>query len=257
MDGPAGRILIVKAGTTFPSIRDSWGDFEDWIVDGMGVSSDRVSIVSACGGEDLPEVDSAPGIVITGSHAAVFDDEPWVARLAVWVRRAVERRVPLLGICFGHQILAHAMGGQVADHPRGPEMGTASISVTGDGREDPLVSCLPDRFDAFETHDQTIVRPPDGAVTLAANDHDPRQAIRIGDRAWGVQFHPEFTVEITRAYIDECADELLDRGMDPEALKASVVDAPESRRILPRFVELIRDEGRRKRRTEAPPGGSL
>ncbi len=122
-------ILIIKTGSTYPSLAKHKGDFEDWILAGLGIDPARAQIVDVTRGAALPEPAALSGVVITGSHAMVTEKRPWSERAAVWLKGAVEAQTPVLGICYGHQLLAHAFGGQVADNPRGRDIGTVEFTL--------------------------------------------------------------------------------------------------------------------------------
>lgn len=114
-----GQILIVKVGSTLPSLLSKRRDFERWILSGMQVHSGRAVIADVCDGAPLPGYDEMSGVVITGSHAMVTEHQDWSERAATWLPGAVERGVPTLGVCYGHQLLAYALGGEVFEtHPK-------------------------------------------------------------------------------------------------------------------------------------------
>jgi GMP synthase (glutamine-hydrolysing) len=163
---------------------------------------------------------------------------PWSEQAAEWLREAVSARVPVLGICYGHQLLAYAHGGRVGDNPRGREYGTVQVALDGEAARDRLLGGMPARFPAQEGHTQSVLSLPRGAVRLASNPWDPHQAFRLGDRAWGVQFHPEFDADIMREYLGHVGETLSAEGQDPQALSVSVRDDPAGPAILRRFVEL-------------------
>jgi GMP synthase (glutamine-hydrolysing) len=186
----------------------------------------------------LPPFDQLAGAVVMGSHAMVSDREDWSERTAYWVREVVQRGIPFLGICYGHQLLAHAMGGIVGFHPQGPEIGTRSIRLTPAAASDPLFSALPTAFLGHTTHSQSVLRLPLGTTVLARNDHEPHHGIRIGQRAWGVQFHPEFDGQIMGEYVGAQADRLRSLGIDPETERAAIRPTPESAQVLLRFAAI-------------------
>src|SRR5690606_3240352 len=144
------------------------------------------------------------------------------------------------GIGYGHQLLAHALGGQVGDNPNGREMGTVAIDLLPDAASDPLFAGLPARFPAQATHLQSVLRAPEGATVLARSVHDACHAFRWGDAAWGVQFHPEFGTVHMRGYVHARADALLREGLDPGRVAAGVSAAPQARNVLRRFVRHAR-----------------
>jgi GMP synthase (glutamine-hydrolysing) len=232
------KLLIVKTGETLPALRRRCGDFQDWILSGMGVTADDVMVSDVRDGSRLPEYARVRGVVITGSHDSVTEQSDWSERTAGWLPGAVERGIPLLGICYGHQLLAHALGGQVGDNPNGREFGTLEIELTEATGEDELL----DLFNPLKVqlcHTQAVLKLPDGATRLASSRMDPNQAFRVADRAWGVQFHPEFDAEITRTYIQHYRQELIAEGQDVDGLLAACHDTAWGHMILKRFAAIV------------------
>ncbi len=237
------RLVILKVGTTYPAIAKAHGDFDAWIRTGLGLGEQDVAVVDAEHGDALPPVTVCAGVVITGSHAMVTDDLPWSLAVEAWIPAVLRTHVPLLGICYGHQLLARSMGGHVGFHPEGKEAGTVEIHLGEAGREDALFGSFPRRFRAYVAHAQTVLRLPPGAVLLAGNAHEPHHAFRLGDRAWGVQFHPEFDTAIMRAYIRTEARALESEGYDVPALLKGVEPTPVAARVLARFAQIVKDSG--------------
>jgi GMP synthase (glutamine-hydrolysing) len=229
-------ILIVKTGGTYPDMAARFGDFEDWFVERLDRSAAAIETVSPYCGEALPPAASFGGIVITGSHDMVTDKHPWSEQTAGWVKEAVDAGIPLLGVCYGHQLLAHAMGGVVGDTPGGKEFGTVSLRLTEQARLDPLFGHLegPSLL-VHACHSQSVLDLPAGATLLASSDMDPHHAFSIGRRAWGVQFHPEFDGRILRHYIARFSAELSRQGNDVDRLLAAIRETPESEALLRRF----------------------
>lgn len=192
MPSPTPRpILIARTGGTFPALRERLGDFEDWVQAGLACTAAPVLTVDAAQGESMPDPDAVSGVVVTGSHAMVTDRAPWSETLGGWLARAVAAQTPVLGICYGHQLLAHALGGEVADHPGGWEIGTVEVHTAPDAAGgDALFAGLPGAFGAQVVHRQSVRRLPAGAVRLAGNAFEPHQAFRIGQCAWGCSSIP-------------------------------------------------------------------
>jgi len=226
------RFLIVQTGSALPTLARRHGDFPDWFRRGLGLARGEIETVRVDIGERLPDPHRFLGAVITGSPAMVSDRLEWSERTAGWLRAALDAELPLLGVCYGHQLLAHALGGRVGDHPRGREVGT--VEVQRCGAEDALFGTLPPRFRAHVTHRQSVLELPPGAVVLARSAHEPHQAVRYAPGAWGLQFHPEFSTEVLRGYLQRpvevdvnCAgDCCADRRASP---------APFARALLRRF----------------------
>ena len=234
-------LLIVKSGRTLPELARRRGDYEDWISAGMGLDPARLRIAHVYENAPLPEPDAFAGVVVTGSSAMVSHREPWSERTADWLAGAVRAGTPVLGICYGHQLLAHGLGGRVGQNPRGREIGTVEVTLSGAARGDPLFEQLPGRLRVQATHVEAVLELPLGARLLASNDGDPHQAFAVGDSAWGVQFHPEFDADVVRAYLTARRDLLLAEGLDPESLRRAASDSPHGAALLRRFARLLRD----------------
>ena len=233
------RVLVVKTGSTLPGIRARRGDFESWIARGMGLAPDEVSVLDVTEGAKLPDPVEPTGIVVTGSSAMVSAREPWSERTGAWLADAVRAGTPVLGICYGHQLLAHGLGGRVGRNPRGREIGTVQLRLSPEARRDALLGGLPEAAHAHATHVESVLELPPGATRLAATDADPNQAFAAGPRAWGVQFHPEFDADVMRGYLESRRGVLRDEGLDADRLLALVRETPEAASLLRRFAALL------------------
>jgi GMP synthase (glutamine-hydrolysing) len=233
------RVIVVKTGSTLPGIRARRGDFESWIVQGLGLPSSQAEVVAVAEGAPLPDPGAPAGIVVTGSSAMVSAREPWSERASAWLASAVRAGTPVLGICYGHQLLAHGLGGRVGPNPRGREIGTIRVRVAPEARQDALLGALPPLTFAHATHLEAVLELPPGARRLAESDVDPNQAFAIGTRAWGVQFHPEFDADVMRGYLEGRRALLRDEGLDADRLLAEVREAPEAAALLRRFAALL------------------
>jgi GMP synthase (glutamine-hydrolysing) len=231
--------LILETGTPLPRLRRH-GSFSHWIRVAAGLAARDTVVCRVSSDEPLPETSGWSGVLVTGSGAMVTERLAWSESSAAWLRRAGDEGLPMFGICYGHQLLAHAFGGTVADNPAGREMGTAALQLHPQAQSDPLFAGLPERFHAQTTHLQTVLQPPPGATVLARSERDGCQAFRIGERIWGVQFHPEFSSGMMRGYIHGRAETLRAEGTDPHGLHRAVRPTPTARRVLSRFVRLAR-----------------
>jgi len=233
------RLYIIKTGTTFPATLAQLGDFDTWTREGLGGTTTEIGIVDAENGAKLPPAGDCAGVVITGAHPMVTDDLPWSIAIEQWLPSLLAAETPIFGICYGHQLLARAVGGTVGYHPRGKEIGTVVVSCLPEAEHDSLFRGLPASFLAHVTHAQTVLTLPPGAIRLAANGYEPNHAFRIGRCAWGVQFHPEYTADIMRAYIREQAGELAAAGMETEWLLQAVAPTPAAGGLLRTFAGLV------------------
>ena len=231
-------LLILQPGEKLPALAKCPGDFADWARKGMNVDAANTRVIYPHRDETLPELANARAVVVTGSSAMVTDRAPWVDRCAAWLREATSARLPVLGICFGHQLLAHALGGKVRDNPRGTEVGTLPVRLSAEGVRNPLFNGVPAEVHLHLSHRQTVSLLPPNAVRLANSDLDANQAFVVGNNAWGVQFHPEFNATIVAAYLSYHGAELRARGGDPTVLGHSIQDSRYGRTILGNFATL-------------------
>ncbi len=145
--------------------------------------------------------------------------------------------VSMFGVCYGHQLMAHALGGRVDYHPRGREVGCQRIRLSSEAANDALLAGSPQTFEAHLMHEQSIVKLPPHAQVLASSAHDAYQIVRYGPNAVSTQFHPEFTPGITEACIRRRADALSEEGLNVDELIGNLRDTQEARDLLTRFVE--------------------
>lgn len=235
-------IPILVCGHTVPPLVPVRGDFPHWFRDGLGLDEEGAPAIDLPAGDALPPLERCGGLVVTGSPAMATDGAPWSLAAEDFLRTAHERGVPILGVCYGHQLLARALGGAADWNPNGREIGTIEARLTDEGHTDRLFGSLGSPLVMQASHSQSVNALPPGAIRLAFNDHDPNQAFRMGERSWGMQFHPEFDAEIIRGYIDHRADDLRDEGLDPAALIAATRDDPRGARLLRSFRDLVASE---------------
>jgi GMP synthase (glutamine-hydrolysing) len=233
------KLYIIKAGTTFSSTLETLGDFEDWITAALGENSLPVEVIDAVQGASLPVPSDCGGVIVTGSHAMVTDDLPWSLNIESWIPKLVDACVPFLGICYGHQLLGRAMGGEVGYHPLGSEVGTVDIVLASAADGDPLFNGIPACFSAHATHAQSVLSLPSEAFCLASSRHDQHHAFRVGSFAWGVQFHPEYSAAIMQGYITAQTESLGKKGRNVESLLNEVSETPFARMVLTNFAALV------------------
>lgn len=236
----ARPLLVLKAGSTVPSVLARRGDFEGWFLRGLGWDASEAQVASVHLGDPLPDPDAISGVVVTGSAAMVTDEADWSVATERWLARAIEADVPILAVCYGHHLLARALGGAAGWNPQGREIGTVQVELEAAAATDPLFAGLPAQLRVQETHSQSVLELPPGARHLAGNAHDDFQAFAVGEHAWSVQFHPEFDADIVRGYLSERRGEIAAEGLDVDALTAGVTDTPEAASLLGRFGALVR-----------------
>lgn len=230
--------LIILTGHAPETTRHRLGDFDQWFRAGIDLPSACVRSVDAIGGENLPDATAISGAIISGSASMVTDRLDWSERLAGWIRTAMDARTPLLGVCYGHQLMAHALGGRVGELPSGREMGTCDIELLEGADHDALTHALPRHFAAQTSHRQCVLEIPPGATVLARSRLDPHHILRYAPHAWSTQLHPEFSVEALRGFIQMRADTLRNEGRDVASMLGTLRDTPDARALLPRFARL-------------------
>ena len=235
------KIALIKVGKTFDFILARQGDFEDWVISGMGVGRAECSIIDVCNGDPLPACREVSGIVITGSHEMITEHRDWSEQTAGWLPEAVAGNIPILGICYGHHMLAYAMGGEVGDNPRGREFGVVEVNLTPQSKGDILLGGLPPSLNLYACHSQSVLMLPPKALLLASSKMDPYHAFVLGKCAWGFQFHPELNASIAIEYIKTYREELKAEGQDPDALIGKCVETPWGKRLFRSFARVFRE----------------
>ena len=219
------------------------GAFED-VLAAAGASIHRVELDE---GEPLPPWQDFVAIVAMGGPMSVNDDAelPWLTAEKRAIAEAVRAGAPYWGSCLGVQLLAASLGARVYPGPQ-PEVGVLPVTLTDEGRSDPVFAGLPDEFPTLQWHGDTFDLP-EGATVLASSPAYPNQAFRVGDAAYGVQFHVEVTEAMAREWAQvpayaEYADRVLgDGGIDRlmsdfDASRERMLDV--GRRMFERWVEI-------------------
>jgi GMP synthase (glutamine-hydrolysing) len=177
-------------------------------------------------------------------HADHEADHPWLRKEKAVLRDLIDRRVPLLGMCLGCQLVAEAAGG-AARRAAAPEIGWHSVELTPEAADDPLLSGLPPRFEAFQWHSYEAAPPP-GATALARSPIC-LQAYRLDGPAWGIQFHAEVSAGDADYWIDDYRSDpdAVRIGLDPDAFRRQTRNLigpwnEVGRALCGRFVDAIR-----------------
>jgi GMP synthase (glutamine-hydrolysing) len=228
-------VLIIRTGRAPDPIRARYGDFPHWFRLGAELAPERIRVIDVAAGETLPPPAEVAGAWITGSAAMVTERAAWSERTAGWIRDAMDAELPLFGVCYGHQLMAHALGGRVDYLPGGREIGTVPIHVAEQAAQDPLAAALPSLFRAHTTHEQSVLEIPKGTTVLAGSARDPHHLLRYGKNAVSVQFHPEFNADVMRAYIRRKRSDMHREGFDPHHTFRQVAATPIARRFLRHF----------------------
>jgi GMP synthase (glutamine-hydrolysing) len=228
-------IVILRAGDPAPPVAERRGQFHEWIARVLGdLWPHGYRVVDVRTDEPLPAPHEGAAFVMTGSSSSVTERAPWMLRAEAHLRALVAARAPYFGICFGHQMLAQALGGHVDKNPLGREIGTVRVRRLA---EDAIFEGVPPEIDVNATHVDSVIRLPEGARVLASSRLEPRQAFAVGEHARAVQFHPEFDGDVMRGYVRARAHLIAAEGGDAEGIHARSGETPHGEEILRNFVK--------------------
>ncbi|AUL19671.1 GMP synthase [Bordetella holmesii] len=229
-------ILILHTGDPDAGLASHHGSYAEMIRRAAGLARSEVHVVAVHEGQSPEAPSRYRAALITGSPAMVTDHEDWSEACALWLRSAAEAGLPMFGICYGHQLLAHALGGRVDYNPAGRELGTHEITLSAAAQDDPVTAGLPQRLPAQMMHAQSVITPPGGSIVLASSPMDAHQMLRLRPGVYSTQFHPEFQADFVRDHILHHGDAYAREGLDTAALSAGVSATPQACGLLARFV---------------------
>jgi len=211
-----------------------------------GIAWDAVELDE---GEDVPDFAGYDALLVMGGPMDTWQEaeNPWLVGEKQAIRRWVEAGRPYLGLCLGHQLLAASLGGEVG--PGRKEIGVLDVELTAAGAADPLFAGLPRRFPALQWHGAEVKKAPPGATVLASSPLCAVQSLKVGERAWGMQFHVECTADTVPEWgaipTYACAlEETLGKGaldgLRADAAKAMPQFNAAARRIYDNFIAAVR-----------------
>jgi GMP synthase-like glutamine amidotransferase len=238
------------------------GALAEWLpAAGLDLDTHRVDVA---GPPPRTMPDGYDALVVMGGAMGVPDADtthPWLHDEMALIRAAVAGGVPVLGVCLGAQLLAAACGGTVAKGRLGPELGLCRVHLTDAAATDPLLYDLSPIVDVVQWHWDEVVALPPGAVHLAASPAYPHQAFRVGERAWGLQFHPEARPSMVRRWAEQDAAGVTAAGEDPATIADAAAAAwDENVRtwapVAARFAAVVQERApAASKQTSDTPGG--
>jgi len=243
------RVCLYIVGAPPPDVESEFGTYIPWFKS-LTAEADLYPWDGTTG-DIPPNLDSFDGFIVTGSPSSLVEPEPWMQGGLDITTYAMEDDKPLLGVCFGHQLIGKALGYPVIENPKGWEIGTYEIKICEEEISDPLFSNLETSFavnlshrDVVHLENETIA--PNGMKVgiLARSPKTQAQIIAVKENIRGVQFHPEFNGAITRAYIQCRSDKINADAIKREVISdkceyllKKTVDAPASVQIFQNFIQ--------------------
>ncbi len=238
------RALVLEHSPSDPP-----GRLGAWLSD-AGLALD---VVRPWSGDPLPaDLSAVDALVVLGGPQQAYDDTsaPWLRATKELLAGAVRERVPVLAVCLGAQLLAEATGGTVEPGEAGPELGARLVGKRDVAGADPLVWDTPMTWVVVQWHEDAVTELPPAATLLASSPRYPHQAFRVGDRAWGFQFHVEPTAETVRGWAHG-SPHLPDPEVRDALVERTLAELPEVedlwRPVAERFTAVVRGEDPRPR----------
>ena len=233
-----GRLLVIQhEDSCAPAWFGEW-----WTQEGLGYDA-----LLAHRGEPVPaSLGSYDGLVVLGGEMGANDDADfsWLTPTKTLIRDAVGSGAAFLGICLGHQLAAVALGGEVVRNPHGHARGLTPVGFTAAGATDPLLAAVRPGALAVQWNGDIVSRLPESAVELATSPDGTVQAARFGERAWGVQFHPEASPDVFDSWTLGKPSAAAPGAVDVPAVAAAIRRAEPTLRtdwrpLAVRFAEIV------------------
>ncbi|PKQ77521.1 glutamine amidotransferase-related protein [Aeromonas sobria] len=196
------RLGILDCDRLDPDLADRFGPvYSEMFIRGFAALAPELEfrVWSALDGELPEDLHECDAWLITGSRHDAYSDIPWIQALRAWIRQAHDADVKLAGVCFGHQVIAQALGGEVVKSTKGWGLGVAVHPMLADA---PWMAPARDQIRILASHQDQVALLPPGATRLAGNDFCPNFMFLQGDHIVAIQGHPEFSVEYNRALIE-------------------------------------------------------
>ena len=235
-------IAIIQTGETLPCILEQQGDFDTWFINAMEIDNSQSKTFRVFEKIEFPKPENLAGIIITGSASMVTQELEWSEKTIKWLRGLLHKDIPVLGVCYGHQLLAKALGGTVDWNPLGREIGQIRLHLTPQAKNDNLFKNLiigeSSSLDFYATHLQSVTKLPDEVSLLGSTSLDPYHCFRYKKNIWGLQFHPEFSPVVIQKYIQARSDDMISEGLYPNTQLQLINNHTSGSSLLKRFKDI-------------------
>jgi len=201
------HIGLIQCGHVHPDLAPTLGDYPELFADLLEPQGIDLTTFDVDHDQFPDDLGGFDGWVVSGSANSAYEDLPWIHRTEELLRTLVAGQAPVVAVCFGHQLLAQALGGRVAKSPDGWGAGMHRYELIGDPL--PWMAPPPDGgVRIIASHQDQVVELPDGAVVIARTDHCPIAAYTLGTSVLAIQPHPEFTTEVSRGLVERRRDRI-------------------------------------------------
>ena len=224
-------VLIIDCGPSLSNVSKHFGFAPEWIMESLKNKGCNFTWVKPYVGDKI-QSNNADAWIITGSPCSVYNCEAWMVNLEEEMKNIQSSQIPVLGICFGHQLIAKCFGGEVELNPKGWELGAYPVQFTAAGKKSQLFSGMEENAIVYESHQDSVTVLPENAIELAKNNKG-NQAFMIHDNFYGVQFHPEFSWEVIKMYV------FIRSAMGVKVDDPSVPESTQGELVLFNFIDLI------------------
>lgn len=242
------RLGLIQCGHINPDLAQLHGDYPHLFGSLLGSLAATLEVFDVQV-QEPPPVDSCDGWLVSGSPDSTYDPLPWIPPVEDFLRAVVGAQAPLVAICFGHQLLAQALGGQVARAPEGWGVGVHRYELTGpvpSWMDSPPPSCS---VRLVASHQDQVVRLPAGAEVVARTEHCRAAAYTLGPSALAIQPHPEFTAGLSEALIRVRRERI---GADTADAALGSLTQPLDSDLVARWMVAFLRQGQRREPSTTP-----
>ena len=235
------RIGLLECDHVLERFRHIAGDYRDMFAALFDRHASQITLqpFDVCNGEFPPSLDACEAYLTTGSRFSAYDDVDWIHALKNFVRRIHEAKKPFVGVCFGHQILAEALGGEVAKAESGWGVGVHNIEII---KSEFWMRPERSSCELQYMHQDQVTRLPEDGVIIGRSEHCPVAMFRAGDSTLGIQAHPEFTKAYSEALLLDRVERIgeahvkaalasLDQTTDESVVARWIVEFLEGRKL--------------------------
>jgi len=225
------NIIIIDCGPSLEDVSREFGQSPEWIMESLRYADCIFKWIKPYEGQTIKE-NTGDAWIITGSPRSVYDEDYWMLDLEENIRQASKNNKLILGICFGHQLLAKSFGGKVELNPKGWELGAYPICLTEAGIYSPLFKNIENQTIVYESHKDCVTYLPENAVQLAYNEKCI-QSFQLNRTLFAVQFHPEFSWDVLKKYVS------LHKSSGITVDDLHLPESTQSHLVLNNFINLI------------------